>query len=89
MSSLPKRVTVPAIRAMKATSRIGMITAYDFPSGKVADAAGSDIILVGDSLGMVVLGYADTLSVTVDDMIHHTRAVLRGASHALVVGDMP
>ncbi|MEO6260545.1 MAG: 3-methyl-2-oxobutanoate hydroxymethyltransferase, partial [Thermoanaerobaculia bacterium] len=89
MSSQPKRVTVPAIRAMKSSSRIGMITAYDFPSGKVADAAGSDIILVGDSLGMVVLGYPDTLSVTVDDMIHHTRAVLRGTSHALVVGDMP
>ncbi len=89
MSSQPKRVTVPAIRAMKSASRIGMITAYDFPSGKVADAAGSDIILVGDSLGMVVLGYPDTLSVTVDDMIHHTRAVIRGTSHALVVGDMP
>jgi 3-methyl-2-oxobutanoate hydroxymethyltransferase len=74
---------------MKATQRIGMLTAYDFPSGKVADAAGSDIILVGDSLGMVVLGYPDTLSVTVDDMIHHTRAVARGVSHALVVGDMP
>jgi 3-methyl-2-oxobutanoate hydroxymethyltransferase len=55
----------------------------------VADAAGSDIILVGDSLGMVVLGYPDTLSVTVDDMLHHTRAAVRGASHALVVGDMP
>jgi 3-methyl-2-oxobutanoate hydroxymethyltransferase len=55
----------------------------------VADAAGSDIILVGDSLGMVVLGYPDTLSVTVDDMIHHTRAAVRGAAQALVVGDMP
>jgi len=66
-----------------------MLTAYDYPSAKVADAAGADIILVGDSLGMVVLGYPDTLSVTVDDMIHHTRAVVRGVSHALVVGDMP
>src|SRR5260370_12119811 len=84
-----KRITVPALRAMKGVKRIGMITSYDYPSAKVADAAGSDIILVGDSLGMVVLGYADTLSVTVDDMLHHTRAAVRGASHALVVGDMP
>ncbi|HJW95590.1 MAG TPA: 3-methyl-2-oxobutanoate hydroxymethyltransferase [Thermoanaerobaculia bacterium] len=84
-----KRVTVPAIRAMKASQRIGMITAYDFPSAKLADAAGSDIILVGDSLGMVILGYPDTLSVTVDDMLHHTRAAARGATRALIVGDMP
>ena len=84
-----KRITVPAIRAMKGEKRIGMITAYDYPSSKVADAAGSDIILVGDSLGMVILGYPDTLSVTVDDMVHHTRAAARGASRALVVGDMP
>ena len=84
-----KKITVPAIRAMKGVQRIGMITAYDYPSAKVADAAGSDIILVGDSLGMVVLGYPDTLSVTVDDMLHHTRAAARGASRALLVGDMP
>jgi len=84
-----KRITVPAIRAMKGAKRIGMITAYDYPSAKVADAAGSDIILVGDSLGMVVLGYPDTLSVTVDDMVHHTGAAARGAAHALLVGDMP
>jgi 3-methyl-2-oxobutanoate hydroxymethyltransferase len=89
MADTPKRITVPAIRAMKGEKRIGMITAYDYPSAKVADAAGSDIILVGDSLGMVVLGYADTLSVTVDDMLHHTRAAARGAVHALLVGDMP
>lgn len=89
MAEAVKRVTVPQIRAMKASQRIGMLTAYDFPSAKVADAAGADIILVGDSLGMVVLGYPDTLSVTVDDMIHHTKAAVRGASHALVVGDMP
>ena len=84
-----KRVTVPAIKAMKRAQRIGMITAYDFPGAKVSDAAGADIILVGDSLGMVVLGYPDTLSVTVDDMLHHTRAVARGAQRALIVGDMP
>src|SRR5213592_1389802 len=86
---MEKRITVPTVRAMKSAKRIGMITAYDYPSAKVADGAGSDIILVGDSLGMVVLGYPDTLSVTVDDMLHHTRAAVRGASHALVVGDMP
>ncbi|MBK5259147.1 MAG: 3-methyl-2-oxobutanoate hydroxymethyltransferase [Thermoanaerobaculia bacterium] len=85
----PKKVTVPMIRAMKGQQRIGMLTAYDYPSAKVVDAAGADIILVGDSLGMVVLGYPDTLSVTVDDMIHHTRAAVRGTTHALIVGDMP
>jgi 3-methyl-2-oxobutanoate hydroxymethyltransferase len=84
-----KKVTVPAIRAMKGKSRIGMLTAYDYPSAKVADSAGSDILLVGDSLGMVVLGYPDTLSVTVEDMLHHTRAVARGTKSALIVGDMP
>jgi 3-methyl-2-oxobutanoate hydroxymethyltransferase len=84
-----KRVTVPAVRTMKAQQRIGMLTAYDYPSAKIADAAGADIILVGDSLAMVVLGYPDTLSVTVDDMLHHTRAVARGVTRALVVGDMP
>ncbi|MGZ5474830.1 MAG: 3-methyl-2-oxobutanoate hydroxymethyltransferase [Thermoanaerobaculia bacterium] len=84
-----KKVTVPAVRAMKGKSRVGMLTAYDYPGAKVADAAGADIILVGDSLGMVVLGYPDTLSVTVEDMLHHTRAVVRGAKSALIVGDMP
>jgi 3-methyl-2-oxobutanoate hydroxymethyltransferase len=74
---------------MKGKERIGMLTAYDFPSARVVDGAGADIILVGDSLGMVVLGYPDTLSVTVDDMLHHTRAVARGVTRALVVGDMP
>src|SRR5712691_12673298 len=82
----PKKVTAPAVKSMKSKDRIAMITAYDFPSAKAADAAGADVILVGDSLGMVVLGYPDTLSVTVDDMIHHTRAVVRGATHALIVG---
>lgn len=84
-----KKVTVPAIRAMKGQQRIGMLTAYDFPSAKVADDSGADIILVGDSLGMVVLGYPDTLSVTVDDMLHHTRAAARATTRALLVGDMP
>jgi 3-methyl-2-oxobutanoate hydroxymethyltransferase len=83
------KVTVPAIRNMKSHQRIGMLTAYDYPSAKIADAAGADILLVGDSLGMVVLGYPDTLSVTVDDILHHTRAVVRGTQRALVVADMP
>src|SRR5919202_3261858 len=66
-----------------------MRTTYDYTSTKLADAAGADVILVGDSLGMVVLGYPDTLQVTVDDMLHHTRAAARGAQRALLVGDMP
>jgi len=85
----PKKITAPNIRAAKGSRRIGMITAYDYPSARIADSAGADILLVGDSLGMVVLGYPDTLQVTVDDMLHHTRAVVRGTQHALVVGDMP
>ncbi|HEX6098994.1 MAG TPA: 3-methyl-2-oxobutanoate hydroxymethyltransferase [Thermoanaerobaculia bacterium] len=89
MNEQRKKVTVPMVRAMKGKSRVGMLTAYDYPSAKVADAAGADILLVGDSLGMVVLGYPDTLSVTVDDMLHHTRAVARGTKSALIVGDMP
>ena len=86
---MKKRVTVPSVRAMKGVRKIGMLTAYDYPTAKVVDAAGTEIILVGDSLGMVVLGYPDTLSVTVDDMLHHTRAVVRGTAQALVVADMP
>jgi len=85
----PKKVTAPSVKSMKSKDRIGMITAYDYPSAKAADAAGADVILVGDSLGMVVLGYPDTLSVTVADMLHHTRAAARGTTHALLVGDMP
>jgi len=84
-----KRMTAPAIKAMKGTRRIAMITAYDHPSARAVDAAGADIVLVGDSLGMVVLGYPDTLRVTVDEMLHHTAAVARGTEKALLVGDMP
>jgi 3-methyl-2-oxobutanoate hydroxymethyltransferase len=87
--SAQKKVTVPQIRSMKGTTRIGMLTAYDYPGARCVDRAGTDIILVGDSLGMVVLGYPDTLSVTMDDMLHHTRAVARGVERALIVGDMP
>jgi 3-methyl-2-oxobutanoate hydroxymethyltransferase len=88
-SPAAKRITVPAVRAMKGHARIGMITAYDYPGARVVDAAGADVVLVGDSLGMVVLGLPDTLSVTVDDMLHHTRAVARGLQRALLVSDMP
>jgi 3-methyl-2-oxobutanoate hydroxymethyltransferase len=85
----PPKVTVPTIKSLKGKTPVGMITAYDYPSARVADAAGADVILVGDSLGMVVLGYPDTLQVTVDDMLHHTRAAARGVQRALLVGDMP
>lgn len=69
--------------------KLTMLTAYDYSTAKLIDEAGIDAILVGDSLGMVCLGYPDTLSVTMEDMIHHTRAVTRGAKEAFVVADMP
>lgn len=71
------------------TEKISMLTAYDFPSAKIAEEAGIDVILVGDSLGMVVLGYDSTVPVTVEDMIHHTKAVKRGATDTFIVTDMP
>lgn len=89
MSEQRKKVTVPAIRAMKGGQRIGMVTAYDFPTAQIVDDAGADITLVGDSLAMVVLGHSDTLSVTMEEMLHHTRAASRGTSSSLLVGDMP
>ena len=69
--------------------KLSMLTAYDYTTAKLVDEAGIDAILVGDSLGMVMLGYEDTLSVTMEDMIHHTAAVARGAKNALVIADMP
>ena len=71
------------------TRKLVMLTAYDYPTAKVLDANGVDVILVGDSLGMVVLGYPDTRSVTMEDMVHHTKAVARGAKGTVIVGDMP
>jgi 3-methyl-2-oxobutanoate hydroxymethyltransferase len=86
----PKKTTVPFVReAPVRGDRLAMITAYDYPSARLADAAGADIVLVGDSLAMVVLGHADTLSVTMDEMLHHVRAVRRGLQRALLVADMP
>jgi 3-methyl-2-oxobutanoate hydroxymethyltransferase len=85
-----KKITVRQIQAMKARGEpISVLTAYDYPTALVMDQAGMDIILVGDSLGMVELGYESTLPVTMDDMIHHCKAVSRGAKYALLVGDMP
>jgi len=89
MGAPAKRVTVPSLRAMKGHRRIVMLTAYDFPTARAVDTAGTEVILVGDSLGMVVLGYPDTLTVTMEEMLHHLRAVARGTSQALVIGDMP
>jgi 3-methyl-2-oxobutanoate hydroxymethyltransferase len=84
------KVTVPSLRARKAAGdRITVLTAYDFPTALILDACGIDVILVGDSLGMVVLGHESTVPVTMEDMIHHTKAVTRAVRRALVVGDMP
>jgi 3-methyl-2-oxobutanoate hydroxymethyltransferase len=84
------RITTTDIREMKSRGeKIVMMTAYDYPSARLVDEAGCDMILVGDTLGMVVLGYDSTLPVTMEDMIHHTKAAVRGSQHALVVGDMP
>jgi 3-methyl-2-oxobutanoate hydroxymethyltransferase len=83
------KVTAPKVRAAKGGPKLKMITAYDAPSARIAEAAGADIILVGDSLANVVLGRETTLTVTVDDMVHHTRAVSGTKPAALVVGDMP
>nr|WP_108031436.1 3-methyl-2-oxobutanoate hydroxymethyltransferase [Trichococcus patagoniensis] len=75
--------------ARQKNERLTMLTAYDYSTAKLIDASGIDAVLVGDSLGMVMLGYEDTLSVTMEDMIHHTKAVARGVKDALVVSDLP
>src|SRR5215472_14510518 len=100
MSIIPnggnERVTVPELLQRKTSStdcpaqkKITCLTAYDYPTARIVDEAGVDVVLVGDSLGMVVLGYDSTLPVTLDEALHHTKAVRRGVQHALVVGDMP
>jgi 3-methyl-2-oxobutanoate hydroxymethyltransferase len=84
------KITIRTLRRMKAQNeKITMLTAYDYPMARAVDEAGIDVILVGDSVGMVVLGYPTTLPVTMDDMVHHCKAVARGVSRALLVGDLP
>ena len=90
------KVTVPDLRQRKSlaagspeSSKIVCLTAYDYPTARLLDEAGVDVVLVGDTLGMVVLGYESTLPVTLEEMLHHTRAVRRGVQRALLVADMP
>ena len=84
------KVSIIDLKEKKANGeKISMITAYDYPTAELVDEAGVDTILVGDSLGMVILGYKDTLAVTLDEMIHHGRAVARGAKKAMVIIDLP
>jgi 3-methyl-2-oxobutanoate hydroxymethyltransferase len=86
---MAQNTTVPGVRSRKGGPPLVMITAYDAPGGRIADEAGADLILVGDSLAMVVLGYEDTLQVTLEDMVHHTAAVARSRPGALLVADLP
>jgi len=84
------RITISQIKQMKQKGeKITMLTAYDYTTARIVDAAGIPLILVGDSLGMVVLGYESTIPVTMEEMLHHTRAVVRGTKQAMIVGDMP
>src|SRR5690348_3024207 len=84
------RTTPDQLRAMKQRGeRIPMLTAYDYSTASILDAAGVPILLVGDTLGMVVLGYESTLPVTLDDIIRHASAVVRGTKQAMVIGDLP
>ena len=83
------KITVETLRAWKGVRPFGALTAYDYPGARLLDEAGVPVILVGDSLGMVVLGHPDTTSVTMDDMVHHLRAVVRARHHALVGADLP
>ena len=90
MADKVKPVTVATLLDMKRKGlKIAMLTAYDFPTARLAEEAGVDVILVGDSVGMTKLGYDSTLPVTVEDMLHHAKAVKRGSSRALIVVDMP
>ena len=84
------RITINQIKEMKQRGeKITMLTAYDYSTAKIVDEAGIPLILVGDSLGMVVLGYESTIPVTMEEMLHHTKAVVRGTKQAMVIGDMP
>ena len=88
------KITVPSLLQRKSLppqdfTKITCLTAYDYPTARLLDEAGVEILLVGDSLGMVILGHETTLPVTVDEMLHHTRAVRKGTRRALVIADMP
>jgi len=84
------RITISQIKEMKRKGeKITMLTAYDYSTAKIIDEVGIPLILVGDSLGQVVLGYESTIPVTIDEMLHHTKAVVRGTKRAMVIGDMP
>jgi 3-methyl-2-oxobutanoate hydroxymethyltransferase len=85
----PAKLGVPEVRARKGGPKLAMVTAYDFPTARLAEAAGIDLLLVGDSLGMVVLGYATTVPVTLDEVVYHAKAVVRGAPDTHVVADLP
>jgi len=89
MTEKLKKMTVPAVRGTKGTRKLTMVTTYDAPSARIVDEAGIDVALVGDSLGMVIQGRADTLGVTLEQMVYHTEIVARSTARALVVGDMP
>lgn len=84
-----EKVTVPAVRSRKGKEKLTMLTAYDYVFANIMDNAGIDMILVGDSVGSVLLGYPNTIPVTIEEMIHHTKPVVKGAKKALVVIDMP
>ena len=83
------KITAPLVRSLKGTRKLTVLTAYDYSMAKMVDQSGMDMVLVGDSLAMVVLGLEDTLSITLDEMIHHCRPVSRAVERALVIGDMP
>lgn len=84
-----RRVSIPELKEMKDRGeKISMLTAYDYPTARLLDGAGVDVLLVGDTLGMVVLGYTSTVYVTLEEMIHHVKAVVRGTDRALVIGDL-
>ncbi len=90
MAEDKRRMSIPELRGMKERGeKISMLTAYDYPTARLLDGAGVDVLLVGDTLGMVVLGYDSTVYVTLEEMIHHVRAVVRGTDRALVIGDLP